>query len=148
MNLSFPDLSLPSLVIVDDSEDDTFLLRHRLRAGGLTHPIRVYHSAADAAAALHAMRTSGEKPYLLFTDIRMPEECGFTLIGQIREDCWWDDMKIAVITSSNHPSDLARALELRVDGYLIKFPPPDLLTEFVRQGPWFSVPRPHVVAAT
>ncbi len=48
---------------------------------------------------------------------------------------------MVVVTSSNHPDDLARALQLRVDGYLIKFPPSDLLAEFIHSGPWFAVPR-------
>lgn len=137
--MKFPDLNLPAILIVDDCEDDVFLLRHRLREGGIANPIVTFGSTAEALTHLHFMPADQRKPYLLFTDIRMPHECGFELISRIRDEPQWDDMKIAVMTSSNQPADLERALELGVAGYLIKFPPSDLLAEFVTSGPWFAV---------
>jgi CheY-like chemotaxis protein len=137
--MNFPDPNLPSILIVDDCDDDVFLLRHRLREGGIANPIITFNSTSEALAYLHFMPPAQRKPYLLFTDIRMPNECGLELIARIRDEPQWDDMKVAVITSSNQPADLERALELGVAGYLIKFPPPDLLAEFVTSGPWFAV---------
>ena len=137
--MNFPDPKLPPILIVDDCEDDVFLLRHRLREGGIPNPIATFSSPTEALAHLHFLPADQQKPCLLFTDIRMPKECGFDLIARIRDDPQWDSMKIAVITSSNQPADLERALELGVAGYLIKFPPADLLAEFVLHGPWFAV---------
>lgn len=137
--MKFPDPNLPPILIVDDCEDDVFLLRHRLREGGIANPIATFNSTAEALTYLHFMPADQQKPFLLFTDIRMPNECGFDLISRIRDEPQWDEMKIAVMTSSNQPADLERALELGVAGYLIKFPPADLLAEFVTSGPWFAV---------
>jgi CheY-like chemotaxis protein len=137
--MNFPDPNLPPILIVDDCEDDVFLLRHRLRAGEVANPIRAFSSAEDALNYLRYLPWNEATPYLLFTDIKMPGGCGFDLIGKLREEPRWDSMKIAVITSSNHPVDLERALDLGVNGYLIKFPPPDLLAEFTTKGPWFAV---------
>ena len=137
--MNFPDPNLRPIVIVDDCEDDVFLLRHRLREGGIANPIATYNSTTEALAHLHFLPAHERRPWLLFTDIRMPHESGFDLITRIREEAQWNDMKIAVITSSNQSADLERALELGVAGYLIKFPPPDLLAEFVTSGPWFEV---------
>jgi CheY-like chemotaxis protein len=140
MKTLLPDPALPPIVIVDDSEDDIFLLRHRLRQGGITHPVVAFNSAPAALAYLSDWSSANLRPALFFTDIRMPEGCGLELIAWIRSDPEWDEMRVVVVTSSNHPDDLARALALRVDGYLIKFPPPDLLAEFVAHGPWFAIP--------
>ena len=137
--MNFPDPNLPPILIVDDCEDDVFLLRHRLRDGGIANPIATFTSTMEALTYLEFMPAQARKPSLLFTDIRMPHETGFDLIARIREDSKWDDMKIAVMTSSNQSADLERALELGVAGYLIKFPPADLLVEFVTSGPWFAV---------
>jgi CheY-like chemotaxis protein len=141
MKLQYPDFSLAPIVIVDDCDDDVFLLRHRLRAGDITNPIVSFRTTASALMYLDSAADNGTRPQVVFTDVRMPGECGFDLIGKIREDARWDDVKIVVVSYSNHPQDLQRALRLRADGYLIKFPPPELLAEFVRQGPWFAVPR-------
>ena len=138
-SMNFPDLRLPPIFIVDDCEDDVFLLRHRLREGGIANPIATFDSPTEALAHLHFLPAEHPKPFLVFTDIRMPHESGFELLARIREEPQWDTIKVAVMSASNHPADLERALELGVAGYLIKFPPADLLAEFVTHGPWFAV---------
>ncbi len=141
MKPHYPDFSLPPIVIVDDCDDDVFLLRHRLRDGGITNPIVSFQTAAAALSYLDDAAAVHLRPQLVCTDVRMPGESGFELIRKIRADARWDDVKVVVVSYSNHPDDLQRALALRADGYLIKFPPSDLLAEFVRQGPWFALPR-------
>lgn len=139
MSSNFPDPALPPIVIVDDSEDDVFLLRCRLREGGITHPIVTFGCAQEAVAFLNVMRVRGAKPALVFVEIKMPGGEGFDLLAHLRETPDWEDVRLVVVTPSNDPADLERALGLRVDGYLIKFPTAELLAEFVRHGPWFMV---------
>jgi CheY-like chemotaxis protein len=139
--MNFPDPHLAPIMMVDDCEDDIFLLRYRLREGGIANPIITFDSPAGALEYIRFLPSDATKPGLVFTDIRMPEPGGFTLISRLREDPEWDSVRIVVVTSSNQPRDLQCALELGVNGYLIKFPPSDLLAEFVKAGPWFSVPR-------
>jgi CheY-like chemotaxis protein len=152
MSPNFPDLSLPPILLVDDCEDDIFLLRHRLRAGGICNPIQACTSAAAALEYLDLLPANAARPGLLFTDIRMGETDGFEFVGVLRSQPRWDDLKIVVVTCSSNPADLERALDLRVSGYLIKFPPPDILAEFVQHGPWLEVARrtttfAHVLSA-
>jgi CheY-like chemotaxis protein len=142
MNPRYPDSSLPPLVIVDDSDDDVFLLRHRLREGGITNPIRAFGSAAEALAFLRDCHGQNDLPAIVFTDIRIPVASGFALISAIRDNSEWRDIRIVVVSSSNCPADLEHALECGANGYLIKFPPSDTLVDFVHNGPWISVPRP------
>jgi CheY-like chemotaxis protein len=138
MTANFPDSSLPPLVIVDDCDDDVFLLRCRLREGGITNPIVTFGCAQEAIGYLNVMRLRGAKPGLVFVEIKMPGSEGFDLLAHLREIPEWEDVRLVVITPSNDPADLERALALRVDGYVIKFPPAELLAEFVRHGPWFT----------
>lgn len=138
MKTLFPDPNLAPFLIVDDCEDDTFLLRHRLRDADFANPILPFETAADALAWL---RQSVEMPALMFVDIRMPGTSGFDLIAEVRGRAAWDGMRIVVATNSNAPADLQRAIELGADGYLIKFPPADLLGEVIRHGPWFELPQ-------
>jgi CheY-like chemotaxis protein len=147
MKLNYPDPNLPSIILVDDCEDDIFLMRHRLRAGGVAHPVVTFNTARDALAFLESTIDATLLPHLVFTDVRMHGEDGFELIRRVRANPRWDGMKLAVISYSNDPADLQRALALRVEGYLVKFPPPEILAEFVHHGPWFSLPPPAAVVA-
>jgi len=141
MKINFPDPTLPPLLLVDDCEDDIFLLRHRLREGGITNPILSFTSSAQTLRWLETRLSDDTMPSLIFTDIKMPDGEGFGLIREVRAQRQWDDMRLVVLTSSNDPADLERALEAGANGYLIKFPPTDLLAEFVQHGPWFAMPR-------
>jgi CheY-like chemotaxis protein len=141
MTPNYPDPTLPPILVVDDCEDDIFLVRHRLRAGGVAHPIVTFNTARDALAFLESNADSAVMPHLVFTDVRMHGEDGLELIRRVRENPRWDGMKLVVLSYSNDPNDLQRALTLRVDGYLMKFPSAEILAEFVQHGPWFAVPK-------
>jgi CheY-like chemotaxis protein len=139
--MNFPDPNLPPIVIVDDSDDDIFFFRRRLREAGLANPVLTFNSTSDALAYLRFPPPGEPRPRLIFTDIHLPGMNGFEFISQIREDPQWDDAKLVVLTFSNDPADLERAINLRVDGFLIKIPTADTLAQFVMHGPWFKVPR-------
>lgn len=143
MSANFPDPHLPPLVIVDDCDDDIFLLRSRLREGGITNPIVSFNSTHEARGFFEVLRPTGAKPAFVFVEIKLQGDQGFELLTHLRESHAWDDTRLVVATSSTDPVDLARALVLHVDGYVVKFPPADLLAEFVRNGPWFAVPQRH-----
>lgn len=144
--MNFPDFSLPPIVIVDDCQDDAFLLRYRLRLGGIVNPVMTFETVQAALTSLRSRFAVTVRPRLLFTDIKMPGAA--SLISEIREDPEWDDTKIVVITYSNDLTDLERALALRIDGYLLKFPDANILAEFVQHGPWFdAVRRPELATA-
>jgi CheY-like chemotaxis protein len=134
--MNFPDLSLPPLIIVDDSQDDAFMLRYRLRHGGIANPVNSFERPDDALSFLASSYVVGTLPMLVFVDIKMAG--GFELVGEIRNDARFADTKVVAVTYSNNPNDLKRALELGVDGYILKFPDPDILAEFVAHGPWFA----------
>ena len=139
--MNFPDPNLPELVIVDDCQDDAFLLRYRLRQGGIANPVTTIESASAALEHLCCRLGHRTPPQVVFVDIKM--EAGCDVIRAVRNDHWLDDTKVVVTTYSNAPEDLKLALELRADGYLLKFPDPDILADFVLHGPWIDVsPRP------
>jgi CheY-like chemotaxis protein len=142
--MNFPDPNLPSFIIVDDCQDDSFLLRYRLRLGGIANPVTIFEDADAAVAHVRSSFIVGAPPELIFVDITMPG--GFDLVARLREDPEYDHTKIVAATYSNHPTDLKRALELRVDGYLLKFPDADILADFVANGPWFDISRAEVRA--
>jgi CheY-like chemotaxis protein len=139
--MHFPDLSLPPTLIVDDCDDDVFVLRRRLREGGMSNPIITFASSGSALDFLSRRRPPELAPAWVFTEIKMERGDGFMLIDRLRANVRWKNLRIVIVTASNHALDVERALDARVDGYLVKFPSSDLLTEFMIKGPRFAVPK-------
>ena len=73
-----PELAALRVLVVDDEEDARELLRTLLEGCGAT--VRVAASAAEAFALFEQ-----EPPDVLLSDIGMPDEDGYTLIGKVRE---------------------------------------------------------------
>lgn len=134
----YPDPTLPPFLIVDDSDDDVFTLRQRLRDGGITNPILNFSATADALSYVQSAEGPAQLPAIIFIDIRMPVDCGFEFLAAVRARPDWQAIRLVVVTSSSDSADLEHALDCGANGYVVKFPPSDLLTEFVQHGPWFT----------
>src|SRR5436309_2310613 len=102
--MNFPDLNLPPLLIVDDCQDDAFMLRYRLRQGGLANPVNSFERPSDALAFLASSYFVGTQPHLVFVDIKIAG--GFELVADIRGDPHFEDTKVVAVTYSNNPNDL------------------------------------------
>jgi two-component system nitrate/nitrite response regulator NarL len=72
-----------------------------------------------------ALNTAEENPNidLVLLDLNMPEISGLDLLRQIRQQAL--DIKVVVITASEHDSDLFEALSSGANGYLMKDTAPD-----------------------
>lgn len=137
--MNFPDQTLPPIVLVDDSQDDLFLLRYRLRLGGIANPLATFGDCGAATAYLRSYFQPPLRPQLLFADIKM--DGAWDLIHELRHDHRWDELKIVVATYSNDSADLQRALELGINAYMLKFPASENLARLVRHGPWLTIPH-------
>jgi two-component system response regulator len=129
---------LPCILIVDDNPDELFLTQRALRKAGVRNPIA---TATGGAAAIEHLRTSClagggnrlNKPAVLFVDIKMPAVDGFKVIKWARKKRAYRKLKIFVLTNSDEPRDVNLAKQLRVDGYLVKYPTPSILAWLMRQ---------------
>jgi len=64
-------------------------------------------------------------------DVMMPRLDGISTVARIRRDHRFDAIAIVMVTTQNHPNDLARAKEAGVDEYVLKPFDPDDLVETV-----------------
>ena len=114
------------ILVVEDNEDDSFLLTRQLARANLEGYIRVIGDGQDA---LNFLLDSAETPLAVFLDLRLPRMSGIELLRQIRQEMRFQTLPVIVMTSSLNPRDVEECTRLGVWAYL---PKPVGITTFTR----------------
>lgn len=110
------------ILVVDDEPTDTYFLRRALKEAGVPNPVIGCGDGEEAIAFLESAAFGGQRPCLIFLDMKMPRMNGPEFLAWIRGHAEFGDLKIVVVSSSSLPEDRARALALGAHDYLVKFP--------------------------
>lgn len=118
---------LPLVLIAEDNNDDLFFFKRRLELGHVRNPVIEFGDGGEAVTFLQgftgALRPEGYAELgVLFLDIKMPRMTGHDVLEWVRAQPRLGGLKVVMLSSSDDPTDLARAKELGADGYLIKYP--------------------------
>lgn len=122
--MSRSDLS-PRVLLAEDSEDDAFFFRWTLHKCGL--PCELVH-ARDGAEALRFLEAAADSagqrsetcPDLVFLDLKMPALTGFEVLAWIQQHPFDPPLEVAVLSGSEHATDVERARKLGATGYFVK----------------------------
>ena len=107
------------IVIVDDDIDDCEILIESLHEIGVENEIRYFK---NGAIALEYLRTTTEIPFIIISDINMPEMNGLEFRKYMNEDISLRKRKIPFVfmsTSKEH-NLLETAFQLDIQGYFQK----------------------------
>jgi PAS domain S-box-containing protein len=110
-------IGLPVLV-VDDNATNRHILDEILRSWQMQPT--VVGGAVEALAEIERAAAQGASFPLILTDAQMPDIDGFGLAERIRQQGDHAGTVIMMLTSGDHPHDLARCQELRIASHLIK----------------------------
>jgi CheY-like chemotaxis protein len=125
-----------TILIVEDNEDDVFLMRRALKSAGILNPVQLME---DGQRGIDYLRGTGEfsdrtkypYPRVVFLDLQLPHKSGFDVLHWL-ESSGLERPLVVVLTSSNSPHDRARCAELGAAFYAVK-PPDACLFELLRQ---------------
>jgi CheY-like chemotaxis protein len=141
----------PVLLLVEDNEDDVFLMMRALKNAQVDLPLQTASDGQQAMEYLAALElppdaSAGALPAIVFLDINLPQTSGFELLTWIRARPETRNLIVIMLTSSNHPMDIRRAYELGANSYVVKPASYEQLTEFARlfKGYWLSCNRSPV----
>ncbi|MFA6095457.1 MAG: response regulator [Candidatus Paceibacterota bacterium] len=102
------------VLIVDD---DKFLLgMYSLKFSNNNYEV---DTAVGSTVALEKLR-AGAKPDVLLLDIIMPRMDGLELLKVVRDENLAPDATVVMLTNQSQSSDIERAKDLKVDGYIVK----------------------------
>ena len=102
-----------SVLVVDDSEDTTEMVRHLLEIGGA--------SVYSATSGFEALRIAREKEFdVVLSDISMPEMDGFEFLSRLRQIPGKEDLPAVALTGFGRPEDVQRASDKGFYAHLTK----------------------------
>jgi CheY-like chemotaxis protein len=127
-------MTLPEILLIEDSNDDRELFTAAVERSGLQ--ARVVH-AEDAAHAVLRLNRRGRYegvplPALIVLDLNLPGFNGRALIHVIRRAYGAREIPIVVLTGSRRPEDHALCKEWGANEFLAKSEDPSGLLELVR----------------
>lgn len=118
MEINYQDGRLIQIVVVEDNSDDALMT---LRALKKLKPAPVVKLVRDGQEALkELLGVSASRPDVVFLDLKLPKVHGLEVLRTLREDPDAKSIPVVVLTSSDDPSDIARATELGANEYIRK----------------------------
>lgn len=130
------------LLLVEDNEDDVFLMQRALEEAGVKNPLFVVEDGQQAIDYLmgngpYADRAAYPLPSLAFLDLKLPLRSGHDVLAWMRKDERFKSTVVVVLTSSEEPSDIQRSYKLGANSYLIKPPSAEALVEMIKAFRWY-----------
>jgi CheY-like chemotaxis protein len=112
-------MNMNPIYVVDDDEDDEYLIREVLKDMAVPNDILFFHTAEGL---LTALRESDIVPFLIISDVNLPRMDGFELRKKIMED-----PKVAIKTvpfifwsTSASEAQVKIAYDLSAHGFFLK----------------------------
>lgn len=93
---------IPTILCVDDDEDDLFFIKEIIESQGHTFDIQESTNGVDALGFLQDSVQKNQLPCLIIMDMNMPRMDGKQTISRIRENEHMSKIPIVVFTTSSN----------------------------------------------
>jgi CheY-like chemotaxis protein len=140
-----------TIMIVDDNEDDLFLIERAFRDIGVTDPIQTLNGGEEAIAYIvgdgkYADRKEYAYPTFITTDLKMPGKDGFAVLEHLKNNPEWAVIPTVVLTGSHDLDDIKKAYMLGASSYHVKPSTPEALREQLKvlHDYWMTCQVPQV----
>ncbi len=106
-----------SILLVDDNEDDCFLVEQAWKEARIPNPLICVH---DGQSALDLLRGSAKTPAFALLDIKMPGLSGFDTLKRLRADERLRVLPVIILTASTSRDDVDEAYRLGANAFFVK----------------------------
>lgn len=108
-----------SILLIEDIDDDVYFFERALAQSALPFVLKRCKNGNDALTLLGNAR-DGERPDLVFVDLKMPVLNGFDLLRWIRQQNFVPQLDVIVLSGSFRLADIDLAMELGATRYVVK----------------------------
>ena len=140
-----------TILVVEDDQNDQFLIERALRAAKVMGPIHVASDGAEAIAYFmgegkFANRQTYAYPTFVMTDLKMPKVDGFAVLEFLKGNPEWAIIPTVVFTASADRDDIKKAYMLGASSYHVKPHDPAALRELIGKlnAYWLTCEVPEV----
>src|SRR4051812_19525693 len=140
-----------TVLIVEDDQNDAFLLQRAFQKAGLGMPTYICRDGAQAIAYLKAEGEFADRvkfpfPRVLITDLKMPRCSGFDLLTWLQDHPDCNLIPKIVLSASAQSADVKRAYQLGANCYFKKPSTFDQLVALVKlsQQFWLTAELPEL----
>ena len=122
-----------SLLLVEDSPADVFLVKEAMREEGLSFNLSVASDGESAMRILDLVDAGPENaaPNLLLLDVNVPRRTGIEVLERLRRSPRCGKIPVVIISSSDSPADRRLAHDMGATEYFRK---PSNLADFMKLG--------------
>ena len=115
-------MNLRPIFLVEDNTDDAYFMQRAFKAAGVDNTIAMATDGEEAIEFLSRPETADElsRPCLMLLDLKLPYRTGFDVLEFVRKHEVFRHLTVVVLTSSNEPCDINRAIELGANAYVVK----------------------------
>lgn len=119
-----PDIKSINMLLVEDSEDDIFIIRKVFEKANITNKLYVVRRGEEALDFVnHQGKYAEEKPPapgLILLDIMMPGLNGFDVLKKLKANPKHKKIPVVMLTTSDREEDIVRSFENGACSYITK----------------------------
>lgn len=129
--------TLGTILLVDDSENDTALFLAASEQAGLRNPLQEVHDGEQAVAYLQGEAPFSDRmhhplPMLMLLDLKMPKKSGFEVLSWLRNQSTLRRLPVFILSASLRKEDVDRAFDLGASAFLVKPTTIDELAQMIQ----------------
>ena len=115
----------PTILMVDDSEDNLLLMRAAFDMAQCNLPLQEVLDGEAAIAYLQGAAPYGDRarfplPTVMLLDLNMPRKSGFDVLAWVRAQPGLKRLAVIILTASMRREDVGRAFDLGATSFLVK----------------------------
>jgi CheY-like chemotaxis protein len=119
------EFSRQTVLLVDDDEDDAFLMQTVFRKVGISNPLQRVADGEEAIAYFEGKgpyedRIKYPLPVVVLLDLNMPRRNGFEVLAWLRANPVFGKVTVHILSASMRQVDVEQAFALGANSYLVK----------------------------
>jgi CheY-like chemotaxis protein len=127
-----------TILLVDDSENDLFLMRAAFKKAEFNSPLQAVQNGEEAIAYLkgegiYSDRNQYPLPAVMLLDLNMPRKNGFEVLEWVRAQLALKRLSVIILTASLRGEDVERAFDSGANAFLVKPATLDQLITMIRR---------------
>ena len=105
------------ITLADDDIDDCIMFKEALPHINMKYNFNMFHTGADLLSHLN---TAYNLPHIIFLDLNMPGLSGIETLKAIRKQAGFNQVAIAIYSTSSRQTDMEETLANGANCYIIK----------------------------